>query len=121
MRLDYWAHAHAEDPKLREQVMTDDFEEQLAEMEAQVLAAAEKGEAAGEKVDLGWLNERKKARAAESASASVAAYEPTPEQAKAAQAIEAARQRRLAARVADLKPLDKALEDEFEEVVSKRY
>jgi hypothetical protein len=36
MVLDYWAHAHLDDPKLRNEVVADDYEEQRAEMEAQV-------------------------------------------------------------------------------------
>jgi hypothetical protein len=33
---DYWAHAHLDDPKLREQDTTDDFEAQLAAMEEEL-------------------------------------------------------------------------------------
>lgn len=47
--LDFWAHAHLDDPKLRNELVTDDFESQMAAMEAEIAeeeaAAAERGEA----------------------------------------------------------------------------
>lgn len=39
MTVDYWAHAHLDDPKLREQDMTEDYEGQLAAMEADIASA----------------------------------------------------------------------------------
>jgi hypothetical protein len=43
MIVDYWAHAHVEDPKLRETLATtDDFEAEVARMEAEI--AAQMGE-----------------------------------------------------------------------------
>lgn len=37
--IDYWAHAHMDDPKLRDEAITDDFDEQLAAMEAEMMEA----------------------------------------------------------------------------------
>lgn len=38
MLVDHWAHRHWDDPKLRDEVVTDDFENELAQMEAEALA-----------------------------------------------------------------------------------
>jgi hypothetical protein len=41
MVLDYWAHRHAEDPKLREEAINPDFEADVAEFERQSAALAD--------------------------------------------------------------------------------
>lgn len=41
MVLDFWAHAHLDNPKLREESVTDDYEELLAAMEAEMAGEPE--------------------------------------------------------------------------------
>ena len=38
MAIDYWAWRHWEDPKLKDEVIADDFAADLAEMEAEAMA-----------------------------------------------------------------------------------
>ena len=38
MVLDMWAHAHLDNPKLREEIVAEGFDEELAEMEAEAIA-----------------------------------------------------------------------------------
>lgn len=38
---DYWAHAHVDDPKLRNELVSDDYDAQLAALEAEIMAEAE--------------------------------------------------------------------------------
>jgi hypothetical protein len=38
MVLDYWAHRHFEDPKLKDEIVAEGFDEDAAEMEAEALA-----------------------------------------------------------------------------------
>ena len=46
MTVDYWAHRHFEDPELRNEILTEDYEADVAEMEAEVLAREAAAEAA---------------------------------------------------------------------------
>lgn len=44
MTLDYWAHRHTDDPKLRDQVVNPDFEADLAALEAEDAASPAPGD-----------------------------------------------------------------------------